>query len=626
MNARFLEFYERELRHLRTMGTEFAAAFPKIAGRLDLGGFEIRDPYVERLLQGTAFLAARIQMKLDAEFPRFSHRLLEMLYPHYLAPTPAMLVAQFQPVLADANLAAGTAIVPRGTALRAASGRASGTKCVFSTAQPVTLWPIELVEASYFSFAADLPLSRLPLAERCKGGFRLKLRSTSGLRFAQTAIDCLRFHLGGADEAYRLHELLGTSVLGALCIAGGPRSESSYSFLPADRVQLTGFDDEQALLPVPARNFGGYRLLQEYFSLPQRYLFFDVAGLSEAVRANNSNELELVVLFSRGEAGLEKLVDASNFLLHCSPAINLFEKVIDRIHLTDSVHEFHVVPDRTRPTDFELYDLIKVVGYGTGADNEQVFRPFYADHHAADRQSQGYFSLRREPRLPSEKQQRAGTAGSGYIGSEVFLSLVDPNEAPYRTELRQLSLRARCTNRDLPLYMHLGGGKSDFSLEIAAPVEAIRCVQGPSKPYPAVVDGAQAWSFISQLSLNYLSLLDTSPDEGAAALRELLSLYATTADEGMHRQVEGLRSINCEQVVSRLPLVGPLCFGRGIRIGLEIDELCFEGGSVFLLGSVLERFLARHVSINSFTETVLRTVRRGEIMHWPARCGLRPIL
>lgn len=626
MNSNFVEYYDRELRHFKLMGTEFAAAFPKIASRLDLGGFEIRDPYVERLLQGTAFLAARIQLKLDAEFPRFSHRLLEMLYPHYLAPTPAMLVAQLQPVLSDANLAAGAAVVKRGTALRGVSGKGTGTKCVFRTSQPVTLWPLELAEAGYFSFAADLPISRLPLPQRCKGGIRLKLRSTAGLHFAQTAIDSLRFFLGGADEAYKLHELVGASVLGVLCIAGGKRSESSYTFLPADRVNLVGFDDDAALLPVPARNFGGYRLLQEYFSFPQRYLFFEISGLKDAVQGNGGSEMELVILFARGEAALEKIVGPSNFLLNCTPAVNLFDKVIDRIHLGDSTHEFHVVPDRTRPVDYEIYDLSSVVGYGTGVDNEQTFRPFYADYHAADPKSNGYFSLRREPRLPSEKQQRTGSRSSGYIGSEVFLSLVDPNEAPYRTELRQLSLRARCTNRDLPLHMIIGGAKSDFSLEVAAPVEGIRCVQGPSKPYPALVDSAQAWKFISQLSLNYLSLLDTDSEQGAAALRELLSLYATTADEGMHKQVEGLRSLHCEKTVSRLPMPGPLCFGRGILMTLEMDELFFEGGSAFLLGSVLERFLARHVTINSFTETVLRTLKRGEIMHWPARCGLRPIL
>ncbi|MBP8266570.1 MAG: type VI secretion system baseplate subunit TssF, partial [Zoogloea sp.] len=232
---------------------------------------------------------------------------------------------------------------------------------------------------------------------------------------------------------------------------------------------------------------------------------------------------------------------------------------------------------------------------------------------------------RREPRLHSERQQRIG-ARTGYIGSEVFLSLVDPLEAPYRADLRQLSLLARCTNRDLPIIMPLGGAQSDFTLEVAAPVEAVRCVKGPSRPYSAVAEGAQAWKFISQLSLNYLSLLDTDSRQGAAALRELLALYATTAEVGMRKQVDGLRSIRCEPVITRLPMPGPLCFGRGLEIALEIDELVFEGGSAFLLGSVLERFLARHVSINSFTETVLSTVARGEIMHWPARCGLRPIL
>ena len=192
--------------------------------------------------------------------------------------------------------------------------------------------------------------------------------------------------------------------------------------------------------------------------------------------------------------------------------------------------------------------------------------------------------------------------------------------------IAEISLLARCTNRDLPIIMPTGAGASDFSLEVAAPVEAICCVKGPSRPYSAMAEGAQAWSFISQLSLNYLSLLDTDARQGAAALRELLGLYATSAEVGILKQVDGLRSIRCEPVITRLPMPGPLCFGRGLQVVLEMDEMFFEGGSAFLLGSVLEHFLARHVSINSFTETVLRTVARGEIMHWPARCGLRPIL
>ncbi|WP_374243829.1 type VI secretion system baseplate subunit TssF [Zoogloea sp.] len=624
MDPRLLQHYNRELLHLREMGAEFAKAFPNIAGRLGMEGIEVHDPYVERLLEGTAFLAARVQLKLDAEFPRFSQRLLGMLYPHYMAPTPAMLIAQFQPMLTDANLASGS-VVPRGTVIRGAPGKNDFSPSQFSTAHALTLWPVELVKASYFSFAPDLPLAGLPLRGPCKGGIRLRLRCSAGLNFSQTRIDALRFYLGGSeDAAFKLHELIGSACLGVLQ-GVGEQGRARFGFLPSETVRQPGFADDEALLPASARNFSGYRLLQEYFSFPQRYLFLELSGLAAMVATNDTPEMELMVLFGRGEAGLETVVDRSNFLLNCTPAINLFEKRIDRIQVSDSTSEFHVVPDRTRPMDFEIYDLREVTGYGSGVDSQQRFEPFYADYYGADSHPHGYYSLRREPRLYSERQQRGG-ARTSYIGSEVFLSLVDPSEAPYRSDLRQLSLLARCTNRDLPIIMPTGASASDFSLEVAAPVEAIRCVKGPSRPYSAVAEGAQAWSFISQLSLNYLSLLDTDARQGAAALRELLGLYASSAEVGLRKQVDGLRSIRCEPVITRLPMPGPLCFGRGLEVVLEMDEMFFEGGSAFLLGSVLEHFLARHVSINSFTETVLRTVVRGEIMHWPARCGLRPIL
>ena len=623
MDRRLLDHYNRELGHLRELGAEFARDFPKIAARLGLAGSEIvLDPYVERLLEGTAFLAARVQLKLDAEFPRFTQHLLEMLYPHYLAPTPAMLVAQFRPELGDANLAAGS-VLSRGTAIRNGSDRPGSTACEFRTASELVLWPLELVEARYFSVAPELPLSGLAPGARCKGGVRLRLRASAGLPLASLKLDRLRLFLGGADEvAHKLHELIGSACLGALLGAGEARG---WSCLPPEQIALVGFDDEDALLPTGTRSFGGYRLLQEYFSFPSRYLFFEVAGLAPLLAAQTGAEAELVLLFGRAESGLEARVDAANFLLHCVPAINLFEKRIDRIQLSQSVSEFHLVPDRTRPIDFEIHDLIEVVGHGTGARAEQRFHPFHSTWHAQAHRPGACYTLRRQPRLLGESQP-GWRRLTGYVGSEVFLSLVDPDEVPWAADLRQLSLRAHCTNRDLPLLMPLGTGRSDFVLEVAAPVAAIHCVKGPSKPYSALAQDAEAWKFISQLSLNYLSLLDVDADEGAAALRELLGLYARTADAGMRRHVEGLRSVRCEPVVARLPLPGPLCFGRGVEITLEMDELAFEGGSAFMLASVLERFLARHVTLNGFTETVLRTLTRGEIMHWDARCGTRPIL
>lgn len=624
MDPRLLRYYNLELQHLREMGAEFARQFPKIAGRLGMEGIEVADPYVERLLEGTGFLAARVQLKLDAEFPRFTQRLLEMLHPHYLAPTPAMLVAQFRPIPGETNLARGFTL-PRGAPFRSLLGKSDSAACEFRTAHEIRLWPLELTQARYFSFAADLPLARLPLAGRVRGGVRLNLRTTGGLKFNQLSLDTLNLHLGGAQEvAYRLCELIGGATLGALVRPMGDKANEGQRFIAPEHIRLTGYDDNQALLPTRHRGFGGYRLIQEYFSFPERFLFFDIGGLAPAL-AHATDEIELILLFGQGDTMLESVVDHTNFLLHCSPAVNLFPKRADRIHIDDSSHEFHVVADRTRPMDYEIYALTEVHGHFHGLSEEQHFLPFYADFHSDLGNNQAYYSCRREPRLLSDKQKRTGPR-TGYVGSEVFLSLVDPREAPYRADLRQLSIQALCTNRDLPILMPLSGGQSDFSLDIAAPVEAIRCVRGPSRPYGMLAEGSTAWRLISHLALNHFSLVDAEAHEGAGALREMLELYATSADAGMRRQVEGVKAVRAQPVVARLPFPGPICFGRGLEIALEVDETAFEGGGAFVFGAVMEHFFARHASINSFTQTALRSLSRGLIMRWEPRCGTRPIL
>jgi len=223
----------------------------------------------------------------------------------------------------------------------------------------------------------------------------------------------------------------------------------------------------------------------------------------------------------------------------------------------------------------------------------------------------------------SSEQRRSGTR-STYVGSETFISLVDSQQAPYRQDLRQLGVNALCTNRDLPLFMNVGSGTTDFTLADSAPVKAIRCLAGPSRPQPSRAHDNQAWRLISQLSLNYLSLSEKG--QSAAALRELLRLYGDDTDPALALQIEGLRDVSCKPCTRRLPMPGPIAFGRGLEITMLFDEHAFRGTGVFLLGAVFERFLARYVSINSFTETVIRTTERGEVMRWKAIPGLRPTL
>jgi type VI secretion system protein ImpG len=627
MDPRLLHYYNLELQHLREMGGEFAQQFPKIAARLGMSGLEVADPYVERLLEGAGFMAARVQLKMDAEFPRFTQSLLEIIYPHYLAPTPSMLVAHIQPDKDDPGLAGGNRTVPRGTTLQALSTTDDVTGCEFRTAHDVTLLPLEIAAAGYFSFAPDLQLNALPFAQRIKGGLRIRLKTTAGLKFDQIRFDRLCFYLGGRDDvANKLLELCLAAGLGVLVRPAAGRPQD-VTVLPPSSIQPVGFSDEQALLPVTLRSFQGYRLLQEYFSFPQRYRFFELTGLAPSVACIQGNEVELVVLVGRGDPTLESVVDRSSLQLFCTPAINLFEKPrIDRIHVNDSSYEFHVVADRTRPLDFEIYQVTDVVGHGAGDDSEQVFLPFYsASSTDADHRQSAYFTTRREPRLVSMEQKRRGSRSS-YIGTEVFLSLVDSVQAPYSADLRQLSMQALCTNRDLVLQMPLGLGQTDFSLNISAPVTSVRVLSGPSRPYGAVADGAIAWRAISHLSLNYLSLVNATGQQGAAALRDLLELYATTADVSARRQIEGIRSVNVGRVVRRVPGRGPISFGRGLEITVDVDEMGFEGGSAFLLGAVLDRYFSRYVSINSVTETVLRSQSRGEISRWAPHWGTRPTL
>lgn len=625
MDPRLLKYYNRELQHLREMGAEFAKEYPKIASRLGLEAFECVDPYVERLLEGFGFLAARVQLEIDSEFPRFTQHLLEMVYPHYLSPTPSMAIVQFEADLDDGSLASGFPL-PRGTVLRSILGKGDQTACEYRTSHDLTLWPLEIAEASYFTSLRDVGLVDAPLPSGLKAGLRLKLRTTAGLSFDKIALDRLTVHLrgGGGLPLHLYEQLVGNAKALVVRPAGYPPAFQEIH--GPERIHRVGFADDQAILPYGPRSFSGYRLLAEYFAFPERYLFVEFSGLKSAVERTKGNELEILALFTRSDAALEGTVDRMQFALHCSPALNLFPKRTDRIHLNEHDHEYHVVVDRTRPMDFEVYSVAEVVGHGTAAEDEQTFLPFYAMNDLTRHQDhRAYFTVRRVPRVLSARQRRQGPRSS-YVGSETFLTLVDAEEAPISTRLKQLSVEALVTNRDLPLMMPIGQGTTDFTLQAAAPVKRVRALSGPTRPRPSAAEGDIAWRLVSHLSLNYLSLADRSMEEGAAGLRELLTLYVPESDHALEKQIDALRSIRTKPIVRRVDVPGPLAFGRGQEVEVTFDESGFGGSGVFLLGAVLEQFFARYVSINSFTETVIRTTERGEVMRWSARPGRRHVL
>lgn len=625
MDPRLLRLYESELRFMRDMGGEFAAEFPKVAARLGLSNTEVADPYVERLLEGFAFLTARVQMKMEAEFPTFTQSLLQMVYPHYLAPTPSMAVVRFQP---DAGLRATPdgVVLPSGTELRSLLGTEDQTNCEFRTAHPVHLLPLELADADYVASPAAVLALGVPERRGVKAAIRLRLRVSGEATFDKLALDTLTFFLGGADGTrMRLYEQLVCNVV-QVFVRPAKRPMPWQESLPAGAVHPIGFEPEEALLPPVAQSFDGYRLLQEYFALPERFLFIAIDGLDRAAIRNPTGEMEVVLLLDRADPVLATGFDAGSMLLFCTPAINLFPRRADRINLSDRDVENAIVPDRMRPLDFEVFDVRGVEGYRADGSPPQRFLPFYAAHDLSRNADQNcFYTLRREARQMSARARQRGPRSS-YLGHDVLITLVDGSQAPVSGDLRQLGVDLLCSNRDLPLSMPVGRQSTDFTIMVSAPVASVRCVAGPTPPRPCRSGGEYAWRFISHLNLNYLTLVDTDQVQGAAALRELLRLYLPEYAAVAARSLEGLLSVKSSSVVRRIPGSGPMAAGRGLGLTLTMDEAPFGGSGAVLLASVLERFFAKYVSINGFTETTLRCVDRGEVMRWPLRLGGRAIL
>ena len=635
MDERLLDLYNTELRHLRETAAEFGRDYPKVAGRLSLDRDAkdiCPDPYVERLLEGFAFLAARVHLKLDAEFPRFTQGILETVYPDYLCPVPSMAIVKFEPEEQDASLASGF-MIKRGTLLRSQLGKGERTSCTFSSAHDVRLLPLSISEARYFT--RDLAELNLPPGTGAKAAFRLRLRKTIALSFAEIRADPLVLHFRGADQLpSEIYEQIFAHKA-RLIIQSPAQRGRTLAVLSADCIRRVGYSSEQALLPVAPQGFEGYRLLREYFAFPERFLFCEFSGFGDVLQQITGEEFDLVIALDELDPKLEGRVDRTCFELFCAPVINLFEKTLDRIMVSARVSESHVVPDRNRPLDYEIYKIGSVTGYGETSDQEREFLPFYKARDM-DLEACAFFTAHRVPRLFSDRERLTGRRSS-YAGTDLFLSIVDSDMAPFSPDLRQLGIRAMCTNRHLPIQMFKGGGRTDFTMDISAPINAVRILHGPTVPRPSLVlagqnpetprvaSGRFAWRVISHLSLNYLSLLDGS-ETGADSLREMLKLYTDPNDRQTIRQIDGLRGVKHRSVIRRVETPGPITFARGLEITLNFDESSFEGQGVFILGAVLEQFFTRHVSINSFTETVITTIQRKEIMRWPPQMGKKQIL
>jgi type VI secretion system protein ImpG len=609
LREELLPYYERELTFIRQMAAEFAEKYPVRAGRLMLGPDTCEDPHVERLIEAFALLCGRVHHKLDDQFPEITESLLNILYPHYLRPVPSQAIAQFQ--LNPSQSAPPSSEIPAGTAVH--SKPEQGQFCSFRTCYPVTLWPLKVTSASV---STANRFTSPGIGSDVAAVLRIELQCLAGSRFDRLPVSSLRFFLSGDPSlVHTLYEYLFLNTLRLSLRALPARDGSAAITLAANSLRQVGFDRSEGILPYSDRSFVGYRLLQEYFTFPEKFFFVDLTGLDHIDTTGVGESFEILIALKQVDQphkliALEQSVGANTFQLGCTPMVNLFERIAEPVRVTQTKTEYRVIPDQHRQGSTEIYSVDRVTSSATYLEEPQVYEPFYALRHGKPEDEHRFFWYAH--RRPSSRKTDSG--------SEVYISLVNLNFDPALPAEESLSIRVTCTNRDQAARLRFIQEFGELEVDGAALVRA-RCLRRPTPAVrPAYRQGLQ-WRLISHLSLNHLSIVD----KGREALQEILRLYDFSNDPLIRTQIEGIADVQSRSAVSRVTSDTGVAFVRGTEVTIDFNEDHYSGTGVFMFASVLERFLGLYSAVNSFSRLTART-KRGVIKQWAPTVGEQMLL
>jgi type VI secretion system protein ImpG len=611
MTKSLLNYYNDELSDLHEKGSAFADNHPNVAANLRLGAGAVDDPLVARLMESFAFLTARVQRKIDDEMCYISQALLNILYPHYLAPMPSFSLLQFQPqssLQEKHEIAKHTPLV---THLQ------RGEPCFFRTAYPVSLWPIQLESAALSRRWAQKPTSNTTAIKAC---LRLQLSTSQASQsFSTLKPQRLRFYVGGEKRhAALLHELMCQHV--ECIMLSDPASKDPAIEIPPSNVQAVGFDDDDALLPYPPQAFSGYRLLSEYFFFPEKFLFVDIYLSLESFNKTLKNKLEIHLYFNRATPALEPQVNASMMKLYCTPIVNLFEKTGEPIHLDHKQSAYHVIADaHCAARSIEVYRILAVEAMFNNQQPAVKCEPYFGRKFSTDgSQARLYWSASR---------QRASDLGQQEImGDEIFLSISALSPPSFCDEPIVLSTRLLCTNRDLPVSLPFGGGQPvfTFSGEGRALVHSMRCVHPITAPHYRDHEQASKVELISHIAANQLGFGGNG--QVLETLRSILSLYHYGHSDDVSRMAKGLVRASTKICLVRHPDKLKYSFCQGVVFTLEIDENYFPENTALLFARVLGRFLAISCAVNTFCQLILISQQRGEIYRCKPQLGAKRTL
>ncbi len=612
MADELLTYYEKELAFIRQLGSRFSEEHPKIAARLGINNDIIEDPHVSRLIESFAYLTARIQHKLDDDFPELTDALLTTLFPHYQRPIPSTSIALFQ---GDKEQLDSHFLIEKNTLLE--TPQFQGENCQFTTIYPVDLYPIIVKEAKLMGRPFNTPGS----AKMKGAGAVLKLTLSTyneGIHFSDLSLKKLRFYLKGQSQhIHPLYQILLKDCQNL--VLANADDDVQPVFCGPDNIKPVGFSHDEGLLPYPASSFLGYRLLTEYFVFPEKFMFIDIINLDQYITENTKHHLELYIYLTESDLELEHHIDHHIFQLGCTPIINLFEHRADPIKLNHHHHEYEVVADVRRPQGYEIYSIDSVVATSTDG-NKQDFQPIYGvshQQHKDHQQNAFWFASRRHAKLNDQERDEA---------TDMFISLVDLGFNPNKVDNRTLTLQTICSNRNLPEKLPFNNEQPSLQVvEGAPPCSKIRCMTQPSAAVRPPLRNQARWRLISHLNLNFLSL--TGQDNATEALKEILRLYDFRESSATKALIESILDVSIRTISAPLMIDGRSSLCRGSEITVTLDGILLTGSSSYLFASILEHFFALYCSINSFTRVLVKLKNQeGYLKKCPPRAGEKILL
>ena len=578
------KYFQDELTYLRESGSEFAKYHPKLTHFLAEGTF---DPDVERLLEGFAFLTGRIREKIDDELPELTQSLMTLLWPHYMRSIPSLCISELQ---SHSGSVTEKTLIERGAEM--ASEKIEGTQCLFRTCYDVMLYPLEIVDIEQTN-------------SRNNSSVDVTLVTNDDSEISRIGLDTLRFHLYGEVHITRTLFLWLFRYLDHIELdAGGGYKR----ILAADKIKPVGYEEDEALLPYGQNSFSGYRLFQEFFSLPEKFMFFDLHGLDWLKGVPQRSSVKIKFHFKRALPS-EVVLKQKHLKLHCTPAVNLFDKDADPIRLDHQRNEYKVRPQSNHQDHYEVYSIETVESWNKDERRRKELIEFETfEHQINQKGKQDFYKSKVVERLSGR-------------GLERYISFHTHNGDISELSSEAVLMKLQCSNADLA--ERLSAGDITLNTHKSPPYAVFKNITKPTQSVSPQVNGELQWQLIANMSLNYLSLANID------VLKVLLSTYDfhSRVDRQAHRasqhRLDGILSSEIKPVDRIFRGVSV----RGNQFKLVVDSKFFVNeGEMFLMVSVLNEFIRLYSSVNSFTELEVFDESTGEVYNWTSLVGQQTIL